>query len=369
MSEASEQERRSGIDRIKPSVRRLGAYHLAEAHVPVKLNQNESPYDLPEPLKRRVLEEVAARSWNRYPGFVPSALVGAIAERHGCDPEGVLTGNGSNELIQAVLAVTVTPGAAVVVPEPTFSLYALLTEVHEGRVVPVPLRGDLSYEAAKFAETTRREEAAVVVVCSPNNPTGSVVSREEVRRLHDGTDALIVVDHAYLEFGGEDAGELLDRCPRLVVLRTFSKAMGMAGLRAGYLLTSPELAREVAKAKLPYNLNIFTERAALAVLREPQALGEPMEALRAARDRIFRELEMLSGIHPYRSEANFVLFRVARDPVGHAELFRRLRDEHGVLIRDVSHYPMLDGCLRVSAGNGEETDAFLSATRTILEGS
>lgn len=195
------------------------------------------------------------------------------------------------------------------------------------------------------------------------------MTREEVRRLHDNTDALVVVDHAYLEFGGEDTGELLESCPRLVVLRTFSKAMGMAGLRAGYLLTSPELAREIAKAKLPYNLNIFTERAALAVLRERAALAGPVEALRATRDRIFRELGELAGIHPYRSEANFVLFRVDREPVGHDELFRRLRDEHGVLIRDVSHYPMLDGCLRVSAGTDEETDAFLSATRTILEGS
>jgi histidinol-phosphate aminotransferase len=151
----------------------------------------------------------------------------------------------------------------------------------------------------------------------------------------------------------------------MVVLRTFSKAMALAGLRAGYLLGDPDLVREVNKAKLPYNINFFTEAVAAGVLRNRELLRPQVEAMRAQRERIERELSGLRGITVFPSAANFVLFRV--DPaIGHVRLFDRLLSEHGILIRDVSKYPMLDGCLRVNAGTPEETGEFLTAMTGIL---
>jgi histidinol-phosphate aminotransferase len=353
---------------VKPQVRSLGAYTLRLHEPRIKLNQNESPFDVPDALKARIAERLAGREWNRYPPFVAHNFVEAAAEFTGWPRDGVLVGNGSNELIQAALAVTVAPGVAVVVPEPTFTLYRMMTTVNGGTVASVPLTPELRFDIDAIIDAARRSSAAVVVLCTPNNPTGSVLSRDEILRVHDETDALVLLDQAYVEFGGYQAIPLLADRPRLVVLRTFSKAMSMAGLRAGYLVAHPALAEQIAKAKLPYNVNFFTEVAAAEALRAYDLLQPQIELVREQRDCLLRRLARLPGLRVYPSEANFVLFRVETDRFDHRHLFQRLLEDHGILIRDVSAYPMLDRCLRVNAGTPEETDAFTSAMAEIVEG-
>jgi len=362
MSESVE----SALRHVKPGVRALGAYTLRRYEPRIKLNQNESPFDAPAELKSRIARRLEEREWNRYPPFVARELTGAVAEFAGWPADGVLVGNGSNELIQAVLAVTVGPGTTVVIPEPTFTLYRLMTEVNGGTVASVPLDGALRFDVPAIVDAARRADAAVVVLCSPNNPTGAALTREEVLRIHDATGALVLLDQAYVEFGGYDAIPLLRNRPRLVLLRTFSKAMSMAALRAGYMLAEPALAEQVSKAKLPYNLNFLTEIAAAEVLRSVDALSPRIAAVREQRDRLLEGLRRIPGLRVFDSEANFVLFRVESGPLSHRELFQRLLDEDGILVRDVSGYPMLDGCLRVNAGTPAETGAFLDAVERML---
>lgn len=354
---------------VKPSVRALSAYTLRHYEPRIKLNQNESPFDVPDELKRRLQEALASRSWSRYPPFVAHDFIGAVSEATGWPTDGILVGNGSNELIQAVLAVIAAPGVSVVVPEPTFTLYRLMTEVGGGTVEAVPLRQDLSFDVEGIIEAAVRSDAAAVVLCTPNNPTGSTLSREEIERIHDLTGALVLLDQAYVEFGGFDALPLLEGRPRLVVLRTFSKAMALAGLRAGYMVADPRLVREVNKAKLPYNINFFTEAVAAEVLRNRVLLQPRIEVMREQRSRIARELAALPGLSVFPSEANFVLFRVESDRIDHRGVFERLLDGYGILVRDVSAYPMLERCLRVNAGTPEETGAFLDAMSEIMGGS
>ncbi|MDQ3388647.1 MAG: histidinol-phosphate transaminase [Gemmatimonadota bacterium] len=356
----------TALRHVKPRVRRLGAYTLPPSEPRIKLNQNESPYDVPAELKERIAQRLANRPWNRYPPFVAANFISAVAEATGWPEEGILVGNGSNELIQALLAVTVGPGVTVVIPEPTFTLYRLLTEVNGGSVAAVPLRDDLSFDVEGIVRAATGSGAAAIVLCSPNNPTGTALTRSEIERIHDETDALLLLDQAYVEFGGYDAIPLLQGRPRVVVLRTFSKARAMAGLRAGYLLAHAALAAEVSKAKLPYNINFFTEIAAAEVFRARALLEPQVEAIRATRDRLSAALGEISAIRVFPTAANFVLFRVERAGISHTEVFDRLLREHGILVRDVSGYPMLDGCLRVNAGTPEETEAFLSALRSIL---
>jgi histidinol-phosphate aminotransferase len=353
---------------VKPRVRAMGAYTLSPSEPRIKLNQNESPYDVPQAIKDRIAERLLDRPWNRYPPFVAADFIDAVTEATRWPSGGVLVANGSNELIQSVLAVTVGPGVSVVIPEPTFTLYRLMTEVNGGTVASVPLDGELRFDVDAIVRAAVRTRAAVVVLCTPNNPTGTVLTREEILRVHDETDALVLLDQAYVEFGGYDAIPLLDGRPRLVLLRTFSKAMAMAGLRAGYMLADPALAAEVHKAKLPYNINFFSEVAAAEVLRCRPLLVPQQEAIRAERDRLLAELAGIPGLHVYPSAANFVLFRVTAPGVTHTDVFRRLQAEHGILVRDVSKYPMLERCLRVNAGTPEEDDAFLGALRTIMSG-
>jgi histidinol-phosphate aminotransferase len=253
----------------------------------------------------------------------------------------------------------------VVIPEPTFTLYRLMTEVNGGDPVPVPLTPELCFDVEAIVAAAA--DASVIVLCTPNNPTGSALTREEIVRIHDGTRALVVLDQAYVEFGGYDAIELLAERPRLLVLRTFSKAVALAGLRAGYLLGHPALVEQINKGKLPYNVNFFTEAVAAEVLRHRDLFRPQVAEIRAGRDLLYRELGAMPGIRAYPSEANFVLFRVEAEGLDHRAVFDRLLGEHGVLVRDVSKYPMLAGCLRVNAGTPQENDAFLTALREILQ--
>ncbi len=361
-----EEEVAAALAWVKPSVRAMGAYTLRPYQPRIKLNQNESPYDVPDEVKARIAARLADRPWNRYPPFVASSFIAAVAEATGWPEEGILVANGSNELIQSILAVTVGAGTSVVVPEPTFTLYRLMTEVNAGSVAAVPLTPELRFDVDAIVRAARETDAAVVVLCTPNNPTGSWLAREEIERVHDETRALVLLDQAYVEFGGYDAIPLLAERPRLVVLRTFSKAMSLAGLRAGYLLAHPALAAEVHKAKLPYNINFFTEVAAAEVLRARDLLAPNVAKLRAERDRLFAELGSIPGIRVFPSAANFLLFRVEAPGITHADVFNRLLDDHGVLVRDVSKYPMLERCLRVNAGTPEEDDAFLRGLRQIM---
>jgi histidinol-phosphate aminotransferase len=353
---------------VKPMVRTMGAYTLRPSDPRIKLNQNESPYDVPEAIKARIAARLRDRPWNRYPPFVAADFIEAVSQATRWPADGILVANGSNELIQSVLAVTVGPGVSVVIPEPTFTLYRLMTEVNGGTVVSVPLTADLAFDVDAIVRAAVESNAAVVVLCTPNNPTGSALTREEILRVHDETGALVLLDQAYVEFGGYDGIPLLEGRPRLVVLRTFSKAMALAGLRAGYLLAHPAVAGEVHKAKLPYNINFFSEVAAAEVLCGRALLEPQQNAIRAERDRLLRELGEIEGLHVHPSAANFVLFRVTSPGITHTQLFDRLLEEHGILVRDVSKYPMLEGCLRVNAGTPEEDDAFLGAMRTIMAG-
>jgi histidinol-phosphate aminotransferase len=366
---------------VKPAVRALAAYTLVLREAKVKLNQNENPWELPEAVKRRVLERALARPWSRYPDFDPHELLAALARFSGWREDGILAGNGSNEMIEALLLVTVGAGTRVVIPEPTFTLYALMTTILGGEPVrvrllppeggagssdplrPSPVAAAFQYDVDALIEARRASGAALTIVCSPNNPTGSSLALADVERLCDASDSLVVVDEAYHEFAGESAVPLLERHPNLVVLRTFSKAMALAGLRVGYLLASPELVREVNKARLPYNVNFFSQAAAIAALEEKDVLASSVHRLIGERERLLARLASLPGVCAWPSRANFFLLEllVADPKAVFAALLRR-----GVLVRDVTSYPMLSRCLRVSVGSEEENEAFLHALGTAL---
>jgi histidinol-phosphate aminotransferase len=349
---------------IKPAVRSQTGYSLVSPPARRKLNQNESPYDFPVELKREVFEH-AAEGWHRYPEFTPPDLLKGLAEHYGWVPDGVLVGNGSNELIQAVLSVTLAAGEAVVAPSPTFSLYRLLTTVLGGRYVPVPLGRGFAYDVQRLIDTALREQARVIVLNSPNNPTGSILPDDAVARILAETPALVVCDEAYQDFGGPSALGLLARSSRVVVLRTFSKALGLAGLRFGLALAHPAVAREIAKGKLPYNVNRVTLAAAQTALRHASVLAERTAEVITTRERFLERLGKLPGLTPYPSAANFVLIRSHQLPA--RELFLQLYETYGILVRDVSASAELAECLRISIGTPEDMDAVIDALEQMLK--
>lgn len=355
-----------GLALVKPGVRAQAGYTLRALQARRKLNQNECPHDFPPELKRSVLERAAAAPWQRYPEFVPARLVERLAAHYGWRPDGVVVGNGSNELIQATLSVVLASGDAVVAAAPTFSLYRLLTGVLGGRYVPVPLGQRFEFDVDRIVETAARERARVVVLNSPNNPTGSVLPEGAVERILAETGALVVCDEAYQDFGGPTALPLLRRSARLVVLRTFSKAMGMAGLRFGLALAHPEVAGELAKGKLPYNVNVITLAAAEVALDHAELLAARTRGIAETRDRFLPRLAAIPGIEVFPTAANFVLIRCRARPA--SEVFRRLHEEHGILVRDVSASAELAECLRISIGTEDDMEAVRDALSQIIVG-
>jgi histidinol-phosphate aminotransferase len=353
------------LDKIKPVVRGLRAYALSPDRAPVKVNQNENPFGVPEAVRRETLRRMERRSWSRYPDFVPAALHEKLAAFAGWTPDGVVAGNGSNELIQATLMVTVGEGCRVLISEPTFALYRQVTTILGGHIISVPLDTELQFDVPALRATIERERPDVTILCSPNNPTGCVLEAGELEGLSEASRGLLVVDEAYFEFSGQTVAPLLARHANLLVFRTFSKAMGLAGLRVGYLLAAPELAREVGKAVLPYNLNVFSQTAAeVAVEMFEEELRPRVERIVAERERLFAELGGIEGLSPVASRANFMVVRSAAGP-------RRVYEEmlsRGILIRDVSGYPMLGEYFRVSVGTPEENDQLLRALRAVFSG-
>lgn len=353
-----------GLALIKPAVRSQAGYALAAPESRRKLNQNESPFDFPAELKQEVIDQAAAQAWQRYPAFAPRDLQQALAARHGWVPEGIVVGNGSNELIQAALAVSLGSGDVVVAPSPTFSLYRLITSVLGGRYVPVPLGENFRYDTTRLIETARQERARVIVLNSPNNPTGSALAAGAVEQILAHTDALILCDEAYQDFGGTSALPQLAQSSRVVVLRTFSKAFGLAGLRFGFAMAHPAVAGEIAKGKPPYNVNLVTLAAARVALRHATTLAGRIDEIIAVRERFLVALRRLPGVAVYPTAANFVLVGCLAVPA--QEVFQRLHQQYGILVRDVSGAPELAECLRISIGTAEDMDAVIAALEEIL---
>lgn len=351
------------LSRIKPAVRAINAYTLPPYRATIKVNQNENPFDMPSEIKEEVSRRLANRAWSRYPDFIPTTLLERLAAFAGWKPEGTLAGNGSNELIQATLMVAVGPGTKVLIPEPTFTLYRQIVTVLGGEVLSVPLTGDFEFDCGAIRERALADRADLIVLCSPNNPTGCRIAEEELRNLARNFSGLIVIDEAYHEFSGKTCVPLLSELPNLIVLRTFSKAMAMAGLRVGYLLASAELAGEVHKATLPYNLNFFSATAAEVACERYDLLKPRIELIISERERLLSELRAIPGIEPVPSSANFM---IAKSPIEPQTLFKELlaRD---ILIRDVSRYPMLSDYFRLSVGSPEENDRLTEALKEAIK--
>ena len=352
---------RSPSDAIKPEVRAASAYTLKHVAADIKLDQNENPYELPQEFKEEVVRRVAARSWGRYPEFVPAAITHTLAQHTGWTEDGILVGNGSNELLQATLLVTLGHGRTVVIPQPTFTLYKLQSSILQANIVTIPLKAaDLTFDVDGLVRAA--ESADVVVICSPNNPTGGLMKQEDLQRILDNAKGIVLVDEAYHEFSGQTALDLLKANPNLVITRTFSKALSMAGLRFGYLMAHPEVAREIHKAKLPYNVNIFTLTAAQLAIERVDLMTKSVQTLISERQRMFNELRKRMGVRTFESCTNFFLIRTAKIA---SVLFEELYAQ-GVLVRDVSSYPMLERVLRVTVGTPEQNDRFLAALDNAL---
>ena len=358
-----------GIERfIRPDLITFGGYSARKSpetlegkvEVPVeniiKLDANENPYGC----SPRVNQALAhCPDFNTYPDDAQTRLRKLLEGYTGVTAKHIVAGSASNQLIDLVLRLFISKGDEVINCVPTFGIYRFSTVLCGGTLVEVPRDENFAVNVGAVKAAINKK-TKMVFLANPNSPTGNITSQKDVLEIAD-TGVPVLVDEAYYEFSGETVVPLVSRYQNLMVLRTFSKWAGLAGLRIGYGIFPPKIANYLLKIKLPYNVNVAALVAVQESLKDTDFLMGRVKAIIAERERLFDELKKLEWLKPFPSQANFILCSVLN---GKAKELRQKLQDKGILVRYFDE-PILRGFIRFSVGKPEHTDALIKALQEI----
>ncbi len=345
---------------LNEKIRDLVPYDPIEGNYSIRLDANESCLQPPEDVRVRLMEAVSHVEWNRYPDASCKELCESFGKFYGVDPSLVTPGDGSDELISILCNAFLMPGETLVTAEPDFSMYRFYAAVSGARVAFYRKGEDLTIDPEAFIRFINDEKARMVIFSNPCNPTGQGLSREQVRKILRSTDALVVLDEAYMDFWDQSLLSEVSEYDNLLILRTCSKALGMASIRLGFAVANPTLTRALWAVKSPYNISSFTQALGAAVLREKEWAGKAISYILESREELYASLKQLEKQNPEKLQCfstctNFVFLKV---PEG-KRIFEALLQK-GIAIRFMGEY------LRISAGSKEENKQFLQAFQDVL---
>ncbi len=339
----------------RKNIQSLMAYAAKEIPCRVKMDANESPYS-PIPLENIFSKKDIFTSLNRYPDPEGKELKKAIARDLKIKPENILLGNGSDEIINYLIA---TFGGPVLYPVPTFVMYGITAQIFGQKHIAIPLDKDFDLDLEIILKSIRKENPKLIFLSSPNNPTGNCFSADRILKIIEASKNIVVVDEAYQPFASKKGFlPLLNDYHNLVILRTFSK-IGLAAIRTGYLIGHKDFINEVNKSRLPYNLNSISQAIAIEGIKNKKIIDAHIQAIIRERKRLFKELSKMQGVQPFPSEANFILFRVLDTETAYNKFI-----ELGVLIRNMSG--VVKNALRVTVGTPDENAIFIDAIKKAL---
>lgn len=331
---------------LRENIKALAPYSTArddcKTLMDIYLDANESPYG----------NEV-----NRYPSPSQDELKKRLSVLKKISADNIFLGNGSDEPIDLILRLFCSPGESSILQiVPTYGMYSVAAGINDVRVINVPLGEDFSLDADSLLEKVEAD-TKVIFLCSPNNPTGNLLDNNEIGKILDGFDGIVVVDEAYIDFASSESFiHRIAEYPRLIVLQTLSKAWAMAGLRIGMAFADPYLIYVLSMVKYPYNINVLSQKKAMELLENPIAACERVEETVAERERLAAALEKMPDVQRvYPSDANFLLVRFSDK----TEVFERLIAK-GIIVRDRSSAVNCDGCLRITVGTPRENDVLIS---------
>ena len=341
--------------RISGNVRSISAYSVPRIDCSIRLDGNESPYDLEGEEKLALCERLAKLPVNRYPDPEALELRTSLSRVVGFPADGILLGNGSDEIIQMIVEVFAGKSGRVLVPSPTFSMYRITSLVLGKQVTEVELDENFDINVEQTLETIRTEDPDIVFLATPNNPTGNSFSEEKVLEILEASGGAVVVDEAYCDFSKKSYIPHIDKYENLLVLRTMSK-IGFAGARLGIFFAQPQIADEVNKARLPYNINSFSQDVMSFALGNPEVIERKIGLVLSERERVRSLLERIKEIHVYPTDANFFLVRVPDADSLFEELAR-----NDILVRRFRGEGRLADCLRITVGTRKENDRLIEA--------
>ncbi|MFP4631074.1 MAG: histidinol-phosphate transaminase [Candidatus Acetothermia bacterium] len=333
--------------KYRDAIKGFSSYDSTRVDAEIRLDKNESPFSLPGEIRDRVFEEIRDLSLNRYPDATSDELRRKLADFHDLDRSNVVLGSGSDQMIS--YAVQLFPGNRAVIAPPTFSMYRFYSELAGFEIKEVPLAED--YELRLGEIKNNLDDAGLVFLCSPNNPTGNRVKQEKLIELLE-TGKPLVLDEAYVEFSGDSQAKLIEDFENLIVLRTFSKGFGLAGARIGYAIAAEKTAEKLLRVKPPYNLSSISARIAEVALENYGVIQERVDLIVEERERIYGEFSEFAG----RSEANFLLMDLdAAD----------FLESRGIAVREFSG--RLADKIRITVGTKSENDKLIGALRDYVQ--
>ena len=346
---------------IRTTLRQVEPYEVPVISESTVINANESPYsifDFPA-VKSDFLQRLERLPSYRYPKPYADDLRKALGEYVGCTPEEILVGNGGDEIIGLVCSTFLEPGDTILTHWPTFDIYGIDASMTGAREERVPDKDGFVRSAEAYGQAVKEKKPKVTVICNPNNPTGHLWSTDEVESIVAASDRPVLVDEAYLEFSGlESSIPLIRRYDNLIVLRTLSKAFGLAGYRIGYAVGQKEMIDALALTKATYNVNAVSQTAGLvAMAHRDEILGFTIPRIVRTRDILARELKEIDGIRVYPSAANFILCRV---PDGAAAV--KALSAADIAVRSYKASALRD-CLRLTATTKDTAERIVAALR------
>ncbi|MFW6134020.1 MAG: histidinol-phosphate transaminase [Elusimicrobiota bacterium] len=319
----------------------------------IKLDAQENPYPLPEEIKKKISGILTEIELNRYPQIYLKNLKKLLSNYAGVSEDNILIGNGSDELILLILIACGGPGKIVTCPYPAFSMYRILSELMGSKFVEISLDEEFSLPVGKILSTN----PDIIFLTRPNNPTGNIFSKKNVKRIVKNSSGLVIVDEAYFEFCGDTMVKEIKDFPNLIILRTFSKAFSLAGIRAGYLITQKNLAKELRKVQLPYNISVINQKILEIIMKNKDSVLKSVEKLVSSREKLYKELKKIKGVTPYKSKANFILIRI--DDI---DSVMDILKKKNIKVRRFKS-PGLEDYLRVTVGTEEENKNFIDAIK------
>jgi len=346
----------------KKEVTELDDYSVPQEGGTIKLNQNESPYEIPFSLKKRISDLWLGMDWARYPKLKNFDLLESVSRYAGHSSDGILLGVGSNELIQSVFLTFLERGDRLLVPDPGFAIYSRLGKILQAEIRFSKMNRHFQYDVGRIIKDIKKVNPRLAVFPSPHNPCGDILETHEVEQMLMACRGVLVIDEAYYEYSKNSAVELIPKFDNLLILRTFSKAFGLAGLRLGYLLGRPEVISQVGKAQMPFSVNSFNQLALAHILRHRGHVLKSVNPVVEERERMRCSLARIKSIRVFPTWANFLLFEIEEYPA--SEVFERLR-KRNILVRSF-HSPRLNSCLRVTIGRENDNRIFIKTLKEIM---
>lgn len=346
------------MELVKESIKNLKEYKTNNIEFKIKLDANEGKNILLQDIYKEGIKFNEDFNLNFYPDNDAYLLKQEIKKYLNVDTSNIIAGNGSSEMIELVIKTFVDKGEIVLSSIPTFSMYSIYSQIYSAEFIGVKSNEDFGVDIDKLIKKAKETNPKVIFICNPNNPTGNLINKNDIKKLLKNTNGLVVVDEAYMEFAEGSMVDEISNYENLIVLRTLSKALGLAGIRLGYMISNQKIINIINNVKSPYNLNSISQYIGVKALENKDKIFEYVKEVKNEREFLYKELNEMK-IKAYKSYANFIFFKSDIN-----NLYEKLVKD-GILIRKFSDE--LEGYYRVSIGDKNENRMFIKILKEIIE--